>query len=77
MKFGSAIDFAMPVETIKVGVNIKTWFNIDIVETISNWYKAYRKYKIANKETDRNKLEETKCVFQKLSLVKKDKTYGK
>lgn len=37
VKFGSAIDFAMPVGTIKVRrVNTKTWFNIDIVETISS-----------------------------------------
>ena len=77
VKFGSEIDNAMLVETIRVRDKIEMWFNIDMVGTISNWYKAYKtprkfkRHKITNKKLDRNKLEEAKQ--EKLSLVKKNK----
>lgn len=36
VKFGSEIDNAMLVETIRVRDKIEMWFNIDMVGTISN-----------------------------------------
>ena len=62
-KFLSAADSASRIRTLRVKSNTKPWVDIDVLNTIRNCDKHYKKFKQSVKETDKDNFK-----YERLSL---------
>ena len=57
--------------TLRVKSNTKSWFDIDVLNAIQNYYKHYRKLKQSGKEIDKGNFKCAKLLFEKVFYNKK------
>ena len=65
-KFLTALDSVSPIRTLRVKSNIKPWFEIDVLNTIRNRDKHYKKFKRWGRETDKDNFKHAKLSIKKI-----------
>ena len=69
--FLSVIDFLALVRALRVKSNTKSWFDIDILNTIRNHDKYKKKFKRSGKEIDKRNFKCAKLLLKKIINNKK------
>ena len=64
--FLSVIDFLALVRALRVKSNTKSWFDIDILNTIRNHDKYKKKFKRSGKEIDKRNFKCAKLLLKKI-----------
>ena len=57
--------------TLRVKSNTKSWFDIDVLNAIQNYYKHYKKLKQSGKEIDKGNFKCAKLLLEKVFYNKK------
>ena len=54
-KYLHEVDYVAPIRAIRVKSKTKSWFDIDVLNTIQNLDQHYKKLKLSSKEIDKEK----------------------
>ena len=76
-KFLSAVDFVLPIRTLRVKSNTKPWFDIDVLNSIQNRNKHYKNFKQSGRETDKDNFKYARLSLKKLLIIRKNFTLRK